>query len=133
MGVTYKKLGELGRAVHCFMHSLELRPNHPEALLSFFSLFPSEEKLVLFGAARVFAIGGRDALDGVHLLLDAVEFHSEEFARFSAFERGLERAEAPPQAPGEPTLHKHNGHNGHNGHNADHWLEALALRKKSSS
>ena len=63
LGVLYKHQGEAARAVHCFLHSLALRPNHPEALLSFFSLVGSEEPLVLYGAARVLALGpGREAL-----------------------------------------------------------------------
>ena len=39
-------------------------PNHPEALLSFFSLFPSEEKLVLFGF-RPLVLGKLDAPESV--------------------------------------------------------------------
>jgi tetratricopeptide (TPR) repeat protein len=62
MGVAYKKQGDPARAVHCFLHSLHLRPNHPEALLSFFSLMALDDSYVVFGASRVLALGGRDAL-----------------------------------------------------------------------
>jgi len=62
MGVAYKRVGDAARAIHCFLHSLHLRPNHPEALLSFFSLMAVEEGYVLFGAARVLAMGGQDEL-----------------------------------------------------------------------
>jgi tetratricopeptide (TPR) repeat protein len=63
LAVLYKHQGKVERAVHCFLHSLALRPNQPEALLSFFSLVGSDQALVLYGAARVLAIGsGRDSL-----------------------------------------------------------------------
>lgn len=70
LAVLYKHQGKVERAVHCFLHSLALRPNQPEALLSFFSLVGSDQALVLYGAARVLAIGGgreglvRDYLSG---------------------------------------------------------------------
>lgn len=62
LAVAFKLLGEPEKAADCFLHSLHLRPNHPEALLSFFSLFPEDERLVLFGAARALAVGGADDL-----------------------------------------------------------------------
>jgi tetratricopeptide (TPR) repeat protein len=63
LAVLHKHQGETARAVHCFLHSLALRPNQPEALLSFFSLVGSDEALVLYGAARVLAIGpGREGM-----------------------------------------------------------------------
>ncbi|HEY3445101.1 MAG TPA: tetratricopeptide repeat protein [Myxococcales bacterium] len=62
MGVAYKRQGDAARAIHCFLHSLHLRPNHPEALLSFFSLMAVEEGYVLFGAARVLAMGCQEEL-----------------------------------------------------------------------
>jgi tetratricopeptide (TPR) repeat protein len=114
MGVAFKKVGEVGKALHCFMSSLHLRPNHPEALLTFFSLFPTDEKLVLYGAARVLAIGGRDDLVGHYLLnyasaserdlavllalarqmsldlnLLSWPFSSAQLGRLDVFERGL--------------------------------------------
>ena len=85
MGVAYKKLGDAGRAVHCFLHSLHLRPNHPEALLSFFSLVALDDSYVLLGASRVLALGGRDEL------VDEFLASYESFAHKSA--RSL-RAEA---------------------------------------
>lgn len=62
MGVAYKRQGDAARAVHCFLHSLHLRPNHPEALLSFFSLMAVDDHYVVFGAARVLALGGHEEL-----------------------------------------------------------------------
>lgn len=62
MGVALKKLGMTGKAAHCLLHSLHLRPNHPEALLTFVTLFPQTEALVLYGLGRVVAIGGREPL-----------------------------------------------------------------------
>jgi hypothetical protein len=47
---------------HCLLHSLHLRANHPEALVTFITLFPKEPQLVTFGIARIMAIGGRDNL-----------------------------------------------------------------------
>ncbi len=62
MGVAFKRLGMNGKAAHCFLHSLHLRPNHPEALLTFVTLFPQTEALVLYGLGRALAIGGHEAL-----------------------------------------------------------------------
>lgn len=62
MGVAFKKLGMSGKAAHCFLHSLHLRPNHPEALLTFVTLFPQTEALVCYGLGRVLAIGGHASL-----------------------------------------------------------------------
>ena len=116
LAVLCKHQGEAERAVHCFLHSLALRPNQPEALLSFFSLVGSEEALVLYGAARVLAIGaGRESLvhdylagwaersgaDLNHLLAHAVALApsvdlarwplgGEAFRSLARFERGLQ-------------------------------------------
>lgn len=89
MGVAYKRMGDAERAMHCFLHSLHLRPNHPEALLSFFSLLAEEEPYVLFGAARVLAIGGRE---------DLVEQFLANYARFAERPLAALRAEAQRQA-----------------------------------
>jgi hypothetical protein len=118
MGVAFKRLGHPDRAIHCFLHSLSLRPNHPEALLSFFSLLSSDETLVLFGAARVMAIGGRDQMVAEYLAnyaafskgnpeallaeatrlslkmdLEVWPFRRDELALLNHFERGLEAME----------------------------------------
>jgi tetratricopeptide (TPR) repeat protein len=119
MGVAYKKLGEVGRAVHCFLHSLWLRPNHPEALLSFFSMMPESEEYVLFAAARVMAIGGSEDL-AAEFLANFARYHGAdsdqlkakakrlarrvdllrwpfgkpEFSRLDVFERGLQEGAA---------------------------------------
>ncbi len=118
MGVAYKKQGDAARAVHCFLHSLHLRPNHPEALLSFFSLMALDDTYVLFGAARVLALGGGPLVDqflssyaefagkdpaglraraeelapGVDL--GAWPFRRAGFGRLASFERGLESTAA---------------------------------------
>jgi tetratricopeptide (TPR) repeat protein len=119
MGVAYKKLADPARAVHCFLHSLHLRPNHPEALLSFFSLIAIDDAYVLFGVARVLAIGGRDDLADEFLAgycvsagrepgelrrkaekmaakIDLGEwpFRRAGFGRLDAFERGLASKDA---------------------------------------
>jgi tetratricopeptide (TPR) repeat protein len=125
LGVAFKRMGDTARAVHCFLHSLHLRPNHPEALLTFFSLFPTDEKLVLYGAARVLAIGGRDELVGSFLFnygsargrdlgvllalarqmsleLDLLEWplDNPKFASHEEFEKRLE--DGPPPDEGAP-------------------------------
>lgn len=126
MGVAFKRLGEVKKAIHCFIHSLHLRPNHPEALLTFFSLFPNDESLVLFGAARALAIGSRNDMVGHYLLnyasarerdlavllamakamsreidLSDWPFRSPQFGRLEAFERGLfgDGEDGAPPAP----------------------------------
>jgi len=62
MGVLFKRLGDVERTIHCLLHSLHLRANHPEALVTFITLFPKEPQLVTFSIARIMAIGGRDNL-----------------------------------------------------------------------
>jgi len=124
MGVAFKKKGDAARAVHCFLHSLHLRPNHPEALLTFFSLFATDDKLVVYGAARVLAVGGRPEMvmqylanygafagsDPALLLALATNLAGrmdltrwplgrKDFGRLDAFERGLD---SPPPAPSQP-------------------------------
>jgi tetratricopeptide (TPR) repeat protein len=126
MGVAFKRLGEVKKAIHCFMHSLHLRPNHPEALLTFFSLFPNDESLVIFGAARALAIGSRNDMVGHYLLnyasarerdlavllamakamsremdLSDWPFCSPQFGKLEAFERGLfgDKENGSPPAP----------------------------------
>jgi len=141
MAVAYKQLGDVAKAVHCFMRSLHLRPNHPEALLSFFSLFPDDERLVLYGAARTLAVGGRDELVEQYLvnysassgkdlaLLGALArqmvsegdlghwpFASPEFRKVESFERGL----------GAPSAESPNGRR--NGKH--HTTEVVSASKK---
>lgn len=62
LGVAFKRLGMTGKAAHCLLHALHLRPNHPEALLSFVTLFPQADALVLHALARVIHLGGRDEM-----------------------------------------------------------------------
>jgi len=57
LGITFKQLGNWQQAVHCLLHSLHLRPNHPEALVSFVTLFPDDVDLVVYGIARTLAMG----------------------------------------------------------------------------
>ncbi|MGC4120930.1 MAG: tetratricopeptide repeat protein [Myxococcales bacterium] len=85
MGVAYKRQGDAARAIHCFLHSLHLRPNHPEALLSFFSLMAVEEGYVLFGAARVLAMACQEEL---------VDEFLDSYATVSGREIATLRAEA---------------------------------------
>ena len=116
MGVAFKKLGMSGKAAHCFLHSLHLRPNHPEALLTFVTLFPQTEALVLYGLGRVLAIGGhgaqveqviagiasarglapaalRDKVDGAATRVDLAHWPlaRPDLAQYSTFHEGLER------------------------------------------
>ena len=85
MGVAFKKAGEAGRAVHCFLHALHLRPNQPEALLSFFSLMALDDAYVLFAAARVLALGAGDEM---------VEEYLESYARITGREQAALLCEA---------------------------------------
>lgn len=127
MGVTFKKLGMSGKAAHCFLHSLHLRPNHPEALLTFVTLFPQTEALVLYGLGRVLAIGGhaaqveqviagiasarglapaalRDKVDGAAARVDLAHWPlaRPDLAQYSTFHEGLERLGMHGQ-PGDPS------------------------------
>lgn len=126
MGVAFKKLGMSGKSAHCFLHSLHLRPNHPEALLTFVTLFPQTEALVLYGLGRVVAIGGHDStVDQVVTSIaaarnrDAADLRSKvegaaarvdlavwplarpDLAQYSTFHEGLERLGMHGQ-PGDP-------------------------------
>lgn len=114
LGVAFKKLGAPAQAIHCFLHSLHLRPNHPEALLSCFSILALDDTYALFAAARVLAIGGHEDLVAQFLAnyasfagkpvadltaearkaavrVNLVEwpFRRQGFERFDTFERGL--------------------------------------------
>ncbi|NEO85326.1 MAG: tetratricopeptide repeat protein [Spirulina sp. SIO3F2] len=62
MGVAFKQKGDIPRAIHCLLHSLTLRPNHPEALLTFVTLFGQEPELIVYGLARVSVIDPQNAL-----------------------------------------------------------------------
>lgn len=65
LGVALKKLGDERRARWAFRHSLRLRPNHPEALLTLGTMCTDDPPLLGHVIARVIAIGGRDdLLDG---------------------------------------------------------------------
>ena len=115
MGVAFKRLGLVDKATHCLLFALQLRPNNPEALLTFSSLFAGDDPLVLMGPARVLALGGREELvasflgayaqsrgvDAGPLLARARRmsrsvdlarwpFSSPRFESFAALERGLE-------------------------------------------
>lgn len=57
LGVTFKKLGMTGKAAHCLLHALHLRPNHPGALLAFATLFPATDALHVYALGRVVAVG----------------------------------------------------------------------------
>jgi tetratricopeptide (TPR) repeat protein len=57
MGVSYKKMGEEAKAAHCLSHSLRLRPNHPSALGTYFTLFGSWEEGFIYCMTRIAAIG----------------------------------------------------------------------------
>jgi hypothetical protein len=46
-----------GKAAHCLLHALHLRPNHPDALLAFATLFPVTDALHIYALGRVLAIG----------------------------------------------------------------------------
>lgn len=57
LGALFKKLGMTGKAAHCLLHALQLRPNHPDALLTFATLFPPTDALHIYALGRVLAIG----------------------------------------------------------------------------
>jgi hypothetical protein len=57
LGIAFKKLGMTGKAAHCLLHALHLRPNQPDALLAFATLFPATDALHIYALARVLAIG----------------------------------------------------------------------------
>lgn len=59
LAVVFKKLGMTGKAAHCLLHALRLRPNHPEALLAFATLFPATDALHVYALGRVVAIQSR--------------------------------------------------------------------------
>lgn len=60
LAFAFKRLGSTGKAAHCLLHALHLRPNHPEALLGFVTVFPQTDALVVHALARVVALGGRE-------------------------------------------------------------------------
>ncbi len=62
MGVSYKKLGQEAKAAYCLAHSLRLRPNHPAALGTYFTLFGAWEAGFTHVLARIAAIGSEPAL-----------------------------------------------------------------------
>jgi hypothetical protein len=62
MGVSYKKLGQEARAAHCLAHSLRLRPNHPAALGTYFTLFGAWEEGFDYVLTRIAAIGSEPGL-----------------------------------------------------------------------
>jgi hypothetical protein len=57
LGLTFKKLGMTGKAAHCLLHALHLRPNNPDALLTFATLFSATDALHIYALGRVLAIG----------------------------------------------------------------------------
>jgi hypothetical protein len=59
LGTVFKKLGMTGKAAHCLLHALHLRPNHPGALLTFATLFPATDALHIYALGRVLAIGNQ--------------------------------------------------------------------------
>ncbi|NEO88039.1 MAG: tetratricopeptide repeat protein [Spirulina sp. SIO3F2] len=61
LGVAFKQKGDLPRAIHCFLHSLTLRPNHPAALITFATLFTRTPGLMTYCLARVMVIDPRNA------------------------------------------------------------------------
>jgi tetratricopeptide (TPR) repeat protein len=58
LGVAYKRADDLGRAEACFWHSLALRPNHPQALLSLAATLGRED-FARHAAARALAVQPR--------------------------------------------------------------------------
>ncbi len=62
MGVSYKKLGQEAKAAHCLAHSLQLRPNHPAALGTYFTLFGAWEAGFTYALTRIAAIGSEPGL-----------------------------------------------------------------------
>lgn len=61
MGVAYKRSGDAARAACCLTWALSLRPNYPEALATFVTLFKENDALVAQACARMAALG-RDKL-----------------------------------------------------------------------
>ena len=57
MGVAYKRSGDYARAAFCLTCSLSLRPNHPEALATFVTLFGESDALLVHACARIAALG----------------------------------------------------------------------------
>jgi hypothetical protein len=76
LGVAYKRKGDLPRAALCLLHSLQLRPNHPQALLTFAATL-LEPALVTHACARVLVIGGHRELV-VSLLKNVAEVRGVE-------------------------------------------------------
>ncbi len=70
LAIAFKKLGMTGKAAHCLLHALHLRPNQPDALLAFATLFPATDALHIYALARVLVIGPhhdrvRECADGL--------------------------------------------------------------------
>ena len=59
LGVAYKKLDQLAKAEYCFRHSLSMRPNHPSALISYFTLLGVWEQGLDYALTRVVAINDK--------------------------------------------------------------------------
>lgn len=57
LGIALRKLGMNGKAAHCLLHALKLRPNNPDALLAFATMFPATDALHIYALGRVLAIG----------------------------------------------------------------------------
>ncbi len=62
LAVAYRRMEQLPRAAFCLRHSLSLRPNHPAALATYFTLFGAWHAGWVYGAARIRALGGAEAL-----------------------------------------------------------------------
>lgn len=62
MGVSYKKIGQEAKAAFCLAHSLRLRPNHPAALGTYFTLFGAWEDGFEYVLTRIAAIGSEPQL-----------------------------------------------------------------------
>jgi tetratricopeptide (TPR) repeat protein len=118
----YLKEGRPGAAAACLLHALELRPNHPEALLLLASIFPKEDELVEHALARIIALGGRDDEAQVWATKNGAEarlaratalasdvivptwpYGGPDFGSPEHIEIALDAPEAPPKPP-KPTI-----------------------------
>ncbi|MGC4117731.1 MAG: hypothetical protein QM765_24880 [Myxococcales bacterium] len=122
MGVAYKRSGDAARAACCLTWALSLRPNHPEALATFVTLFKECDALVVHACARMLALG-RDKLaeqistgyaaeykkDGAKLL--AIARHASKDLDLTKWPLALKKEELAPEkflaaldaATGEPS------------------------------
>jgi hypothetical protein len=58
LGIVFKRLGMNGKAAHCLLHALRLRPNHPDALLTFVDPVPPDRRpRHIYALGRALAIG----------------------------------------------------------------------------